>query len=313
MDFCGEFVMTYVSTRLQQPICINKIITIHYFEYLGNFSFKGESHNFWEFVCVDRGKVEVQANDNIYTLEKNDVIFHKPMEFHAIKSCSSTAPNLVVISFECKSPAMQLFNNRVLSSSDSDRMLLSKIIAEARLAFSTPLHVPSVEQVKRSHSAPFGSEQLIKLYLEQLLIGFIREENDTKIKSRKSTPYTRKKSQAELLEKVLKYLEFHVCEDLTIQIICNDNLIGRSHLHELFHREMKCGVMEYFNSMKIKMAKQIIRDGSKNFSEIADYLAYGSSAYFSKKFKQVTGMSPSEYALSIKGLSDKVTPAPPKQ
>jgi AraC-like DNA-binding protein len=279
---------------------------------MGNFSFKGESHDFWEFLCVDRGKVEVQANDKIYTLEKNDVIFHKPMEFHAIKSCSTTAPNLVVISFESKSPAMRLFNDRVLSSTDSDRILLSKIIAEARLAFSTPLHVPSVEQVKRSSCAPFGSEQLIRIYLEQLLIGFIREENDIKIKTRKSTPNTRKKSQAKLLENVLQYLEFHICEHLTVQMICNDNLIGRSHLQELFQREMKCGVMEYFNCMKIKLAKQIIRDGSKNFSEIADYLAYSSSAYFSKKFKKVTGMSPSEYAISIKGLSDKVTPAPPK-
>jgi AraC-like DNA-binding protein len=301
--------MSYISTRLKQEFCVDRIITIHYFEYMENFSFRGESHNFWEFLCVDRGEVEVQADEKIFTLKKNDVIFHKPMEFHAIRSCSNTAPNLVVISFESQSRAMQLFQNKVLSSTDRDRLLLSKIIAEARVAFSTPLHIPSVEQVQHSPNAPFGSEQLIKLYLEQLLIGFIREENSTRI--RNSTPYTWRKSQEKTLEKVLQYMELHISEHLTVQIICNENLVGRSYLQELFHREMKCGVMEYFNRMKIELAKQIIRDENKNFSEIADYLSYSASPYFSKKFKQITGMSPSEYALSIKGLSDEVSTAVP--
>ncbi len=303
--------MPYISTHLKQEFCIDRIVTIHYFEYMENFSFKGESHNFWEFLCVDKGEVEVQADDKIYTLGKNDVIFHKPMEFHAIKSCSHTAPNLVVISFESQSRAMRLFENRVFTSTDGDRLLLSKIIAEARLAFSTPLHIPTVEQVKRSPCAPFGAEQFIKIYLEQLLLGFVREENNTK--TRKSTPYTWKKSRKNMLEKVLQYLELHICEHLTVQMICNDNLIGRSCLQELFHQEMKCGVMEYFNNMKIQLAKQIIREGSKNFSEITDYLSYNTSPYFSKKFKQITGMSPTEYALSIKGLSEEVSTAVPRE
>ena len=303
--------MSYVSTRLKQEFSIDRIVTIHYFEYMENFTFNGESHNFWEFLCVDRGTVEVQADDQILTLEKNDVIFHKPMEFHAIKSRSSTAPNLVVISFESESPAMQLFNNRVFTATDKERLLLSEIISEARQAFSTPLHIPSVEQVERSSNAPFGSEQLIKNRLEELLIYFIRETTDIKPKMRKSTPFTWNKSQDNVLQTILEYLEFHICEHLTVDRICNDNIIGRTYLQELFHHEMNSGVMEYFNCMKIQRAKQIIRDGNKNFSEISDYLSYSTSAYFSKKFKQIAGMSPSEYALSIKGLSDKVAEVTP--
>jgi AraC-like DNA-binding protein len=303
--------MSYISTILKQEYCIDRIITIHYFEYTESFCFRGESHDFWEFLCVDRGEVEVQADDEIFALKKNDIIFHKPMEFHAVKSCSRQAPNLVVISFECKSEAMELFHNKILSSTDKDRLLLSKIIAEARSAFSTPLHVPSVEQVILSPNAPFGSMQLIKLYLEELLIGFIRREISPR--SRNRTPHTCEKLQRSTLEKVLQYLELHICDYLTVQIICNDNLIGRSYLQALFHEELKCGVMEYFNRMKIEAAKQMIRDGNKNFTEIADCLSYSASAYFSKKFKQTTGMSPSEYASSIKSLSDQVSTIAPSE
>ena len=55
--------MTYVKTKLQHSIDIDAIITLHYFEYMKNFEFKGESHNFWEFLYVDKGTVAVRADD----------------------------------------------------------------------------------------------------------------------------------------------------------------------------------------------------------------------------------------------------------
>lgn len=37
--------MAYESITLNQQIIINNIISVHYFEYLSDFSFPGESHN----------------------------------------------------------------------------------------------------------------------------------------------------------------------------------------------------------------------------------------------------------------------------
>lgn len=48
--------MAYLGVNLQNSITIKKIYSIHYFEYMNNFSFSGESHNFWEFVCIDKGE-----------------------------------------------------------------------------------------------------------------------------------------------------------------------------------------------------------------------------------------------------------------
>ncbi len=62
--------------------------------------------------------------------------------------------------------------------------------------------------------------------------------------------------------------------------------------------------MEYFNNMKIEKAKELIRNGIMNFTEIAYFLSYSSLPYFSKRFKKTTGMSPLEYASSVKGMAD---------
>lgn len=41
--------MGFKSLELKQEILIDKIVTIHYFEYMSDYSFPGERHDFWEF------------------------------------------------------------------------------------------------------------------------------------------------------------------------------------------------------------------------------------------------------------------------
>ena len=171
--------MTYIKTKLKRSIDIDAIITLHYFEYMKNFEFKGESHNFWEFLYVDKGTIAVRADDTWTTLKTGDIIFHQPNEFHAIKSIGKDSPNLVVMSFTCDSPAMDFFIRRNFTLSMEERSMISQIITEAQQTFSTPMHIPSVEQVELKDNTPFASQQMILLYLELFLITLIREHQPT--------------------------------------------------------------------------------------------------------------------------------------
>ncbi len=99
-------------------------------------------------------------------------------------------------------------------------------------------------------------------------------------------------------------METHVCETLTIDQICKSNSVGRSQLQKLFRTRSGYGAIEYFSRMKVDLAKQMIRENHYNFTQIADALGFSSIHYFSRQFKQITGMTPSEYASSIKALSD---------
>ena len=98
--------MAYESIPLSEDIHIEKLYTVHYFEYRSDFSYPGERHNFWEFQCVDKGSAKVQTDDNVHILNRGQVIFHRPNEFHNLTAVGQTAPNIVVISFACTSPCM---------------------------------------------------------------------------------------------------------------------------------------------------------------------------------------------------------------
>ena len=168
--------MAYKSISLREEIQINNIVTIHYFEYMKDFSFIGESHNFWEFLYVDKGEVEVTADKREFALKAGEIVFHKPNEFHSLRANGVIAPNLVVISFICNSPGMRFFNNQILQINNDERDLLGQIIREAKATYSSQLDDPLLKQLehKPETEIPFASEQVIKILLEFLLIKLIR-------------------------------------------------------------------------------------------------------------------------------------------
>lgn len=296
--------MHFYKYPLTRIFDIPQIVTIHYFEYGKDFVFEGESHDFWEFLCVDKGEVTVTAGKQIHNLKKGMIIFHKPGQFHSVATNGVIAPNLVVVSFVCLSPAMSFFEDKILLLGELERSLLADIIAEARNAFLTPLDNPYTHKIERNPRQWQGAEQIIQLSLEHFLISLYRK-NTHPLSQPKLTKSVKLKQDDALLEHLVIYMEAHLTQNLTVEQICHDNLIGLSQLQKLFRNKYNCGIIDYFSKMKIERAKELIREETMNFTQIADYLGYTSIHYFSRKFKKLTGMTPSEYALSIQALSER--------
>ena len=53
---------TYKPTTIKETLRVEKLYSLHYFAYLKNFTFEGESHDFWELIFCDcdrfRRKIE---------------------------------------------------------------------------------------------------------------------------------------------------------------------------------------------------------------------------------------------------------------
>ena len=200
---------------------------------------------------------------------------------------------------------MACFAGRVLSIGDAEREYLARIIKEADAAFSTPLNDPYTKQLLRAPHAPLGAEQLIGASLESLLVCLARRSTGEAPahSAAKPTSLIRAHSQQEFVDRVRAYLEKNISRKLTLADICRDNLVGRSYLQKVFREKTGGGAMEYFGGMKIEKAQELIREGRHNFTEISALLGYTSIHYFSRHFKKVTGMTPSEYASSVKVLA----------
>ena len=277
--------MAYKSVVLEDSVTINRIISVHYFQYMSDFSFPGESHDFWELVCVDRGEIDALAGDRRLTLKKGNILFHKPNEFHNVLTNGKVSPSLVVIGFECHSPAIKSFEDQLMSVQDTEKELMAQIIVEARNTFSGRLDDPYQEElIFNSEPLTFGSAQLISHYLEQLMIHLYRRYFSYSLPVRSSRFLAEASSGNDTYNRIVRYMEEHLGERMTIDRICRDNLVGRSQLQKLFRDTKGCGVIEFFSMMKIDTAKQMIRDNQLNFTQIADRLGYNSIHYFSRQF-----------------------------
>jgi AraC-like DNA-binding protein len=291
----------YFKTAIEPVISINKIVTIHYFEFACNYIFKGEKHNFWEFLYVDKGEVEVMADTKGYKLTQGDIIFHKPNEFHSEWANGRVAPNLMIMSFECTDTAMEFFEDKILRVEPSEKNLIAEIIKEAKGAYSNSLGGHT--KLEKRQDSPFGSEQLIKIYLEMFLINLIRKCSfvHNSVRLNKSTL---ERMEKDLVDDIIEYMHQNISSELAFEDICNHFSLGKTHLKTLFKSKTNIGVMTYFKQLKINDAKRLIREQQHNFTEVAYMLGYKSVHTFSRSFKEATNMSPSEYAISVKAKAN---------
>lgn len=301
--------MGYEGIELRDALMIDKIYSIHYFEYMSDFSFPGESHDFWELVCVDKGEVIVQEGNESHILKKGELMFHRPNVFHSVRATGDSAPNLVVISFGCRDEELAELGKGILSTDETERGLLANIIIEARRCFDCRLDDPYLQNMPLKQPGLFGAEQLIKIYLQHFLIHIVRRYTGPIVLQKRPVQMAAAKTMdrrndAETFNHIVDYMEGRLDSQLSIQQICRDNLISRSQLSKIFKECSGMGAIEYFLHMKTEAAKQLIRDSSMNFTQISERLGYSSMHYFSRQFKNLVGMSPSEYVSSIMAIAE---------
>lgn len=285
----------YVKTKLQNVLTVSQIVTVHYFEFDKNFVFNGESHDFWEMVYVDKGSVEVGFDGEKVALGSGGIIFHAPNEFHTVKSLDSD-PNFLVLTFVCKSPLTEYFRKYHTVLDKTLRGFISSIIKEAESAYEISVNNRHQSKLTKRENAPIGSEQLIKTYLEQFLILLIRnivkEEKPSLFPTKESMETHLVRSAKEIIAKSVKD-EFHVSD------LCQELGYSKSYLSKRFHEQTGETIASFATKEKIKHAKRLIREGCYNFSEIAYSLAFDNPQYFSRVFKRVTGMTPTEFKTSL--------------
>jgi len=280
-------------------INVEKIITIFYMELSKNFYYEGETHDFWEMVYIDKGEMICTADEKRFVLKSGEMTFHKPNEFHNLTGNSNIAPNVSILSFECKSRAMKHFEGKVFKLSTEEKTLLSTLFTEGLSCYQLEdASNPLLLKLKKINPSPFGSSQMTKNLLEIFLIKLCRNTDVVTKEMRQSyliddidVPYN--------VKLILDYLKNHIYGRVTIHDLAKHLDMSESAVKQLFAKYSSGGIIHYYNSLKIKEARKLIREGQYNMAQISDMLQFDSPQYFSKCFKAFTNLSPSEYKHSI--------------
>lgn len=99
----------------------------------------------------------------------------------------------------------------------------------------------------------------------------------------------------ELLEKAVELLEHHLSKTLSLNELAALLGSSRSSLTRIFAQYLNETPINYFIRLKMDAAKSLLQNTSMQIQEIADYIGYSNSLYFSSEFKKRVGKCPREY------------------
>ena len=282
---------------LKKELTVQAVVSAFYHKSPKDFKFAGESHDYWELIYVDRGRMLITAGSQQYVLKAGELAFHCPNEFHAVEAFEHTTASFIVSAFECRSRCMRYFNHRIIVLDAFERECLNRVLREAdRLLVDSSNMRPSGSGL--APDAPFGTQQMLQSALEQMLISLYRRRDSMRIQQRVET-YAQQNSYRQLAENVCAYMEENLSRRLTLEDIAAAQCCSVPQMKKLFRARMGCGVIDYFIDLKIREAKRMIRSGSLSFAQIAAALGYENSCYFANLFKSRTEMTMTEYSRSI--------------
>lgn len=94
---------------------------------------------------------------------------------------------------------------------------------------------------------------------------------------------------------IKQYLDEHYNEKITLDDLTERFFISKYYLTRVFRKQFGISISHYLLSIRITKAKQMLRFTDETVENIGYKCGLGAPHYFSRTFKQVEGISPSEY------------------
>ncbi|MEE1315107.1 MAG: PocR ligand-binding domain-containing protein [Faecalimonas sp.] len=99
----------------------------------------------------------------------------------------------------------------------------------------------------------------------------------------------------ELADAAAAFIREHLSEDLSLTSLCQTLHVNKNLLYDSFHTHYHCTVNEYITKERMKKAKSLLKNSTLPVSQICEELGLKTPAYFIKRFREQTGITPLAY------------------
>lgn len=94
---------------------------------------------------------------------------------------------------------------------------------------------------------------------------------------------------------ITEFLNEHIEEQITLDIITKKFAINRNKLNALFTKHSSMTCMNYLQKLRIDLAKILLSKTEIPISEVSSRVGFPDPNYFTKLFKKTVGVTPSKY------------------
>ena len=276
----------YYKYQVEKALQIKNLVTIEYLDMKYGFNYPNESHDFYEFIYIEKGSLTCLRDKEEIELTQNDLLLISPNSNHGYQLSDKQTAKVVIVCFSCKSDILSVHDEKI-SLSDREKNTVADIIAESRKCF----HFPFDKKLVPLTTPRFGAQQLIENFIEQLLISITRKKTDaTEIK------FVTDKNDfnQSISQDVEELLGANLYDNITLDVVCKNSFYSKTYLNNIFKDTKGYTIMQYYNLLKINEAKKLLKRG-ESIQNVSNLLCFDSPNYFTKVFKKFAGITPSQF------------------
>lgn len=246
-------------------------------------------HNEMEIIYIKKGKGHVTIDFQLHNVEGGDIIILLPGQLHGISQLDSYAMEYENI----------IFSTDMLLSKHGDSLnsdfflpfLAGSISYESIVTSDQPIYPELSSCLNRADKVCSTFEKGYKLAIKSFLFEFFyviwrNSENTVVEKSNK---------HLDKIKEVLKYIETHYHDPITIEEIACVCGYSPSHFMRFFKNALGTSFIDYLNDYRLSMASRMLMSSDDNILNIATDCGYENLSYFNRIFKRRYGMPPSHY------------------
>ena len=250
-----------------------------------SLSYRTNWHENLEIICITRGEGSVILDSKKIDVEAGDTVLINANTLHGFISTEIFEYNCLIVdrSF-CVSNHFDtskiIFKERFYDTNVNN--MLAKIKSEWNLPVTTPYRA-----------------QAIRAEVLGLLAYLCRHYGEKNGEERNDTRLYR------CIKQAIGYINSECERDMSLEEVCRFVGLSKYYFAREFHNITGYTFVSYLNMARCEKAKAMLSEGDFDIGEVGRLCGFTDQSYFTRVFKNQTGMSPTKYAQYKKESKNK--------
>lgn len=249
-------------------------------------------HEEIELIIVESGVLKISVEFENFTLTRGDGIFINEGRFHSCESSKNTNCILKSIVFhpriiygDTNSIYYKKYMSGLIEENNLDFCLFRNDVPAEKKVLQEILHTYNLSEL-----AANGYEFSVREHVTKIIMYIIDNTNSAS----KETSNKRLRD-LKRCRKMLRYIENHFSEDISLFDIASSAMIGESECLRCFKHILGTSPIQYVKKYRLQKAQSMLLTTTKSIIDIGFACGFSEISYFSKAFKEMYACTPSGY------------------
>ena len=254
---------------MEQDFYVSQVAFAYYKKYAPGYAFRQENRKHHGLVFVLTGELTLVLGKITICAKAGSILLLRQGDSYRLENTSHSDTEYIVVSYLAKP-------EEVVEDLLPERLFITAYPQRYWDRFAAVVDLNAAYTI--------CSQTRLRANVQEILCCIIQEGHYHSLSVKESYP-----------EKALAFMENHFSSPLSSEDIAKEVGISVSHLRLLFRKQYGISLMQKLNKIRVRRAKELLSSGMFTLAEVASACGFQNEYYFSRVFKQHTGIPPGKY------------------